>query len=303
MKTAYVIALAALLLPAVGCSQTTFEYKQPPPVTTEKPPILDTAPREDPSADLRVPDVHLKKRLVAAGFINVGWDDLPRYPHDDTIIKDSGGAERVNEILINALHETGKFDVLERRRLDDVLKELNMKEGGLLDPDTAAKVGAMLGAQNMLLTAIGSNDDINTRLDEPIVAYLRLVDLSTGRVASSVRNTGADIRSALAAAVDALACLSDYAPWTGRIAQDTELGNELVINAGKDLGVREGDVFGVYSIGDAITDPETGALLGYAEQPIGLIRVIRVREKMSFAQPVELTGDVKVGDIVRPGME
>ncbi|MCB1171250.1 MAG: hypothetical protein KDK25_12980 [Leptospiraceae bacterium] len=52
-----------------------------------------------------------------------------------------------------ALHlmKTGRFDVLERSYLERVLREQHLQQTGLIDPDTGAKIGRILGARFIIV--------------------------------------------------------------------------------------------------------------------------------------------------------
>lgn len=52
--------------------------------------------------------------------------------------------------MLNELNQTGRFRLLERKRLESVLKELKLHVTGLVDPENAKQVGQMLGVSAML---------------------------------------------------------------------------------------------------------------------------------------------------------
>ena len=54
------------------------------------------------------------------------------------------------EMLATALVETGKFKVLERQQIHDVLGEQDLGASGRVDPATAAKIGKILGARYLV---------------------------------------------------------------------------------------------------------------------------------------------------------
>jgi len=54
------------------------------------------------------------------------------------------------EMLATALVETGKFRVLERQQIHDVLGEQDLGASGRVDPATAAKIGKVLGARYLV---------------------------------------------------------------------------------------------------------------------------------------------------------
>ena len=52
--------------------------------------------------------------------------------------------------MLNEFNQTGRFRLLERKRLESVLKELKLHVTGLVDPENAKQVGQMLGVSAML---------------------------------------------------------------------------------------------------------------------------------------------------------
>ena len=58
--------------------------------------------------------------------------------------------EGMSEMLVTALVETGKFKVLERQQIHDVLGEQDLGDSGRVDPATAAKIGKILGARYLI---------------------------------------------------------------------------------------------------------------------------------------------------------
>jgi len=73
--------------------------------------------------------------------------------------------------------------------------------------------------------------------------------------------------------------------------------NQLFLNRGQDGGMKVGEVWTLFSVGQPLEDPDTHTILGY--RSIGSIRVVRVANKFSVAQPLgELKEVPKPGDIV-----
>lgn len=54
------------------------------------------------------------------------------------------------EMLTTALHNTGKYIVLERKSLPDMLREQDLGKEGRIKSETAAKIGEILGAQVLI---------------------------------------------------------------------------------------------------------------------------------------------------------
>ena len=81
----------------------------------------------------------------------------------------------LSQMLISDLKGTGGVAVVERAQLQSILDELQLGHSGVVDPDTAAQVGKLLGARWMLL---GSYFELmgTLRIDA------RLVRVETGEI-------------------------------------------------------------------------------------------------------------------------
>src|SRR5205085_6335822 len=58
------------------------------------------------------------------------------------------------DILITELAKSGKFIVVERDRMDKILDEQKLGQTGAIDPNTAAKVGKILGLNAIVTGSI-----------------------------------------------------------------------------------------------------------------------------------------------------
>lgn len=127
--------------------------------------------------------------------------------------------ERLNNVLtdmtISALVKTGAFDVIERTELEKVLAEQKLKAEGILDPDTAAKTGKVLGADLLLggkLTEFGvkekktgvggilANVGVGVGVDlkkstARVVIDSRVIDSTTARILVAETGTGENSES------------------------------------------------------------------------------------------------------------
>ena len=74
--------------------------------------------------------------------------------------------------------------VVERDKIDFVLKELELQKSGMVDAATAVKVGKILGAQIMVFGSITQLDDKNTRM------IVRAVKTETSEIIASVDKEG-----------------------------------------------------------------------------------------------------------------
>lgn len=108
---------------------------------------------------------------------------------------------------------------------------------------------------------------------------------------------GKATRKAVNKCVEVIAKGMDKIPWAGRIIKDNGDGT-FIIRPGLDGGVKSGDTFVVYSLGEKIVDPTTGEELGAQETKAGKIQVTSVQEKISIGKAIEGKG-FKPGDAVK----
>lgn len=108
---------------------------------------------------------------------------------------------------------------------------------------------------------------------------------------------GQATRKAIEKAVKIISEKLEPEPWQGKVVL---VKNNLVyINAGSSAGLKKGYEFTIYSPGEELVDPDTGLSLGFIEEKVGKVKVVKVSEKFSVAKIVE--GNVpKRGDIVKP---
>ena len=60
----------------------------------------------------------------------------------------------LSDMLLSALVETQCFRVVERSRMEDIMREQGMGLGGTIDDRTAARVGGLAGAQLLVMGTI-----------------------------------------------------------------------------------------------------------------------------------------------------
>jgi hypothetical protein len=247
----------------------------------------------------------------------------------------------MQEMMATSLVATGKFTVLERQALEEVLKEQDLGASGRTAEGSAAAVGKLGKSQILIAGAItefeyskggeggglsfkgisigGSQERAHVALN------LRIFDTTTGEVLDSLRvageaatrglklgysgsDFGGDLggfrktpmgeatQKAIDEAVAKIVSRMKDVPWQGKIIKAD--AGKIFINAGSEAGVSSGAEFSVYRAGEALTDPDTGMLLGQETTKIGRVKVTEVKDKFSIAAPVD-GADFKRGDLVK----
>jgi curli biogenesis system outer membrane secretion channel CsgG len=135
----------------------------------------------------------LKKRLAVIRFENKVKTPIP-----DESWKIGEG---LTEMLTSELFKTGRFVMVERAALSDIVKEQELGQTGLVRKETAAKVGELLGAQLLIAGAVTEFESkssgggggvgyagfaLKLQIENAHVGVdVRLVDSSTGQILSS----------------------------------------------------------------------------------------------------------------------
>jgi curli biogenesis system outer membrane secretion channel CsgG len=305
----------ALMLFAAGCSPTTSGAVRDDTTLTETSKDLPT------TSDVS----QYKGPKLRVGVVNF---------QNRTPSRVLGIGEAAADILGTILQKTGRFIVIPQQDMQSILSQQRMGATGAINPDTAAKMGQIMGLNAIVTGAITAYSEAEEgtafgiggskkQIARVTVDY-RLVDTTTGvqlladsgagiyeKKATTVLGMGSKasydtdlrdgaLRDALTKAMVNMMKQLGNRKWSGRIAEVS--GTTLYINAGQKSGLNVGDKLDVYRAGKEIIDPETRQKLGAIEDLIGSAVVIRndlgIQMDLSVAQPTGGMG-FKPGDIVK----
>jgi curli biogenesis system outer membrane secretion channel CsgG len=241
-------------------------------------------------------------------------------------------AEAARDAATEALVKSGAFVVVEREQLAHVLREQGLGMTGAISPQTAAKAGKLLGLQALVTGKITDFDADNktsgfggyyqkrTKTFHARVS-LRMVDATTGEIWVAESGEGASNQSstmvmgggemsedqtlgkralymAVHNMINKVIAKADAKPWSGAVAKIGK-GGKIYITAGSDIGLPVGATLSVRRLGDEITDPTTGAVIGHELGKIlGKLQVAdHLNEKLSVCVAQKGAGFVS-GDMV-----
>lgn len=93
-----------------------------------------------------------------------------------------GGAERrIREMTMTQLLASGMFDVVDKGRVDSLLRDEALEPGMPLDEATLRRLGQRLGVQGFILGSVEQTTDARGNAVYPeIIMTLRLIDSETG---------------------------------------------------------------------------------------------------------------------------
>jgi hypothetical protein len=224
-------------------------------------------------------------------------------------------ADAAGEMLLTELDRTGRFVVVERGRIAEVLRERRLDAAGVTTGPQALEVGKLLGVE--LLLAVGLTDVQERSTAWPwrgrheVGVDGRLIETRTGRVvfAGEGRAAAEDGRSAegsgppgpvVRAALDDLLIKMmpkvGGVPWRGMIAAISDAGPYLA--GGSQLGYKVGDRFEVVRVGKLIRHPITQEILGAEEKRLAGVEITEVQERVALCRVLD-GGDIRIGDGVR----
>ena len=234
----------------------------------------------------------------------------------------------------SSFRNTRKFRVLSRNK--EVIKELR-EEQQFAESDMAkgdaATSGAMSNAHYLVLPKVQNFkfyrsskilpnfDDKYRQQDSGLLRITaQMVDTASGQVVSTFdlkstfstkskivnRKGGAPNNvyfSKMAKAVSAqLADQFVDAVYPMKVVKRTRK-NQVIINRGKDGGLKKGQKYEVFFAGEELIDPDTGESLGSGEEFVGVIEIVRINPKVSYGKILsEEDADntpIDAGDIVR----
>lgn len=198
----------------------------------------------------------------------------------------------VAEWLITAFVKEGRFDVIERRLIEKVLREQSFSVSGAVDSQSASRLGKVLGAKIVISGSV-------IRLSRFTEVNARLISVETGSIlaAEKVKSESATRLEELITRMAGI-IMKDF-PLEGYIVQRS--GDKVIIDLGKLAGVKKGMKFMVYKEGEVIRHPKTGEVLDISRIETGEIEVLSMKEKTSTARVIKDAKDQKIeyGQLVR----
>ncbi|MEP7327263.1 MAG: CsgG/HfaB family protein [Gemmatimonadota bacterium] len=271
-----------------------------------------------------------------------GWNDSwferldqGRQPRTVVAVMNFAGGEvleqrlqiRMADALVTSMVQAGRFDVVERERLDLVMNEQNLHQQGLVDPATAARVGKILGAQLVVFGLVtGASEQKIDKFSYDLIRVevsmdVRAVDVSTGRVAISQTAKGtAEARIITSADGTIISGPTNYDPLyheASRVALDRAAAlvsgavplvgfvvalenRNVTLDLGESRGVKAGDTFIVFRRGEPLLHPVSHERIGWNKTILAALQVTDTENDLSHARILNTASgaELKPGDLV-----
>ncbi len=221
--------------------------------------------------------------------------------------------EGMADMLTTELVKSGKYRVIERQEIAQLMEEQNLGQTGRVTEQSAAQIGKLLGVELAIMGAVtefgyaesskggrlkGVGLGVSSK-KATVAIDVRFVNTETGEIlaADNVRKEkskgGLSIstpefgfrdqnsfdnslvgKATREAVEDILDLIEDQMDSLPWQGKILKVsGLTVYIKPGSDGGVKVGDVFSIYAKGEALIDPDTGLNLGSVEKKVGIIEV------------------------------
>ncbi len=202
----------------------------------------------------------------------------------------------VAEWLITALVKEGRFDVIERRLLEKILQEQKLVMTGLVDEESATKLGKLLGVKIIISGSV-------MKFQGFMEVNARIIDVESASII-----TAESVKSSTAVRLEALVVqmaekiIHDF-PLEGYVVNKKE--GSVTIDLGKRAGVKPGMRFIVFKEGNVIKHPKTGEVLEVENIKTGILEIDTIRDNIATAKIIqeEAPGAIAYGQMVKSVIE
>ncbi|EGG30189.1 hypothetical protein IMCC3088_892 [Aequoribacter fuscus] len=224
----------------------------------------------------------------------------------------------IQTAIETALSKTGKFMLMERGRLDQLLTEQNMSMEGLVDGG-AQSLGGFGGVDYLIygrVTQLGleaKNLLIMSECRAKLGLDVRVVDVMTGEIRLSenitkedgVNTSDSESNPCRGIGIEAFDNLSAAASrglaesltqnlFPVKIAKASD--DEVYLNYGEGF-LKKDEILKVVTLGEGFVDPDTGEVLGAEEELIGLVKVYSLKPNFSKARIIMQNAPMSAGDV------
>lgn len=208
---------------------------------------------------------------------------------------------------ITALVNTNKFTVVERDRLNAILKEQEFGQSDELPPDTVKKMGQLLRSDYCVMGRVDIIEASQKRTKSKkntfqghMVVYMEIVDTQTGKIVVAKKVNVQDVyRESVHGPTTLLTFIDTLKEKTvhqlvGGIIEGIfptkivkVMDNKVFLTKGLEGMVKVNTVMNVYNTGDELIDPDTRESLGMEEIQIGRIKVTEIQPHYIVAQIID----------------
>ncbi len=193
----------------------------------------------------------------------------------------------ITDILRTELLKTGRITLIEREKINALLKERQLQEVGVTE---SVELGKILGVQKIIFGRIG-------KLGDSYVVTVRMIDVDSGKVEFAEQYSCQITTESITKIMKEIARVVEkyLPPIEGKIALRKE--DIVYITLSNKEGIKEGMELTVYRL-EQVKDEEGNVVFEDLKE-IGKVRVLKDSDKGSSAEIISETTKIDKGDIVR----
>lgn len=195
----------------------------------------------------------------------------------------------MTELLSSELVAIGKFDVLDRKNLAVVLREQALQNSGCTESTCAVKLGNILNVQKMVVGTL-------SKAGGKFLITVSFIDVERSKIDIS-ENISSEKEDDIANGIRRVAWrIGAQTRLSGRVIKMRDEGDCLV-NIGQIEKVAVGREINFLRLGEAVTDPSTGELLGRDVKNLGVGRILSfMGDNLSYVDLSKLKEKLQIGD-------
>lgn len=204
--------------------------------------------------------------------------------------QDMGGI--VAEWFTTAMVKDGRFQVVERALLKQIIEEQKLGMSGLIDQGSTAQLGKILGVKTIISGSV-------LLFQEYVEVNARIINVNTGSIVAAENLRSANPEKLKEAIENLTAKIVKNFPLTGYIVKKRE--SSVLIDLGASGGLHPGMEFIVFKEGEAIKHPKTGEVLDVEQIRTGKIKVVEIGANTATAEilEVEPNQEIRYGQLVQ----
>ena len=236
------------------------------------------------------------------------------FPFSESGAPDTGIGRSVAEFMVSKLHELGRFEIADRVNIEKIMAEQRLALSGIMDEDTAVKVGNLMGAKlsvmgNVTSFSVGKNS--SGGFDGTANVDLKIINVETSMIEKATtvgasaslaaasdksdETQRANVRSKLIGELGNKAYFAMREMFKLKTYIMTVDGRKVTIRQGEDMGIKPDWRFDAVKKGSVVKDPFTGEILKSNDEEIANIWITKVDKNMSYGKIFTKKGQVTPG--------
>ncbi len=201
--------------------------------------------------------------------------------------------EIVLDKMITVLYNQARFEIMERDKLNKVLEEQTLGQTGIIDVTSAAQIGKGQGLDAIVLGSVAASTSGAISIDA------RVIDTESAAiiVAQDIFSGSSDAQSVKNAVENLAKKITEDLPLIEGYVIKID-GESLILDVGRNGGLKKGMKCHVYREGKEIKHPITGEILGKETNILGELLCTEVFNKYSVSRILnkEIGSVISLGD-------